>query len=309
MNRKSFDVTSLPDTIVIGRRTETGVLAVRFDCTAWFAYWPDLSISVLVTPPGGSMPYPARTYMDGKALVWDVSDIDTATEGFGTLEIMGKSAGRKKLSAIAKTQVLRTTSTMTTKPPEVTRTWLDQMIDTASEANEAANRAQSASSTAATSASSAASSASSAASSAARAESTAATTAERVTNEVLTNGTAANAQMFGNKPPEYYLPAENALTLEEIKASTDLTGKIPEANAVKDIANMLETAKFSSGNTLQQTGVTVPDRWGAVVRIRGQNWGKEFKSDSFFIHVTSGGGFYTGVQVNGATDITWALKG
>lgn len=212
MNRKSYDVNSLPETIVIGRRTETGVLAVRFDCTAWFAYWPDLSLSILVTPPGGSMPYLAKTYMDGKVLVWDVSDIDTAAEGFGTLEIMGKAAGRKKLSAIAKTQILRTTSTKTTKPPEVTQTWLEQMVDTAIEANESANRAQSASSAATTSASSAASSAASAASSATRAENAATTAAEQAAANILANGTVGNAEKLGDQAPEYYLSPQDLIT-------------------------------------------------------------------------------------------------
>lgn len=137
MDQKAYSVVSLPDVIVIGRRTETGVLEVRFDCTSWLSYWPKLSLSLWVTPPGGTAAYPATTHMSGKELVWTVNNADTAVEGYGTLEIVGKATGQKKLSAIAKTQILRTTTTTTTTPPDAAQGWVDQVLDAAKDAEAA----------------------------------------------------------------------------------------------------------------------------------------------------------------------------
>lgn len=97
----------------------------------------------------------------------------------------------------------------------------------------------------------------------------------------------------------------DALTLEEIKASTDLSGKIPQAEAAKMLAQSISQGRFDSAYNLTQTGVSVPEQWGAVVRLSGENWGTNFISDSYFLCVTSGGDLYTGNQVNGATNITW----
>ena len=144
MDVKSYNVVSLPDTIGIGRRTETGVLSVRIDCTGWKTFWPKLTLSLWVTPPGGSASYRAATHMDGNVLVWDVSNVDTATAGIGSVEVVGVATEQKKLSAIAKTQVLDTTTAETSDPPEVLQTWVDKLNETISEAEAATAEAEAA---------------------------------------------------------------------------------------------------------------------------------------------------------------------
>ena len=144
MDIKNYSVVSLPDTIVLGRRTETGVLDVRIDCTGWLVHWPKLTLSVWVTPPGGDGVYPATTHLEGNVLVWTVNSADTATAGFGNMEIVGVAPGQKKLSAIAKTQVLRTTTTTTTEPPEPMETWVDEILSAANEAESAVRDAEAA---------------------------------------------------------------------------------------------------------------------------------------------------------------------
>ena len=104
MNEISLDVSALPQAITIGRRTETGVLDVRIDCSAWLAEWPGLRVSLWVTPPGGAAA-PVPTRMDGKVLVWPISDTDTACSGQGTMEVVGEANGVRKLSSIAKTNI------------------------------------------------------------------------------------------------------------------------------------------------------------------------------------------------------------
>ena len=69
-------------------------------------------------------------------------------------------------------------------------------------------------------------------------------------------GTAADSSKLGGKAPEEYVLDDDALTLEEIEASTDLTGKVASAEAA---------AKLSKKGTrykLETTASSVPcDTW------------------------------------------------
>ena len=143
MNRKQYEVGSLPEEIVIGRQTETGVMAIRIDCTGWLTFWPGLALSIWATPPGGSAAYPAKTHMEGNVLIWDVNNSDTAVSGVGTMEIVGIASGKKKLSAIAKTRVERTTTIGTTTPPEAAKAWVDDVMQAAGDAKASKNQAAS----------------------------------------------------------------------------------------------------------------------------------------------------------------------
>lgn len=134
MNRKQYEIDNLPTQIVIGHQTETGVTSIYFDCTSWLASWPDLVLGVWATQPGGTAAYPAATHMEGDVLVWDVTDSDTAVPGVGTVEIVGITTGKKKLSAIAKTQIMCTTTGTTTTPPEGAKAWVDNVMQAASDA-------------------------------------------------------------------------------------------------------------------------------------------------------------------------------
>jgi hypothetical protein len=59
--------------------------------------------------------------MEGDVLVWPVSGRDTAAAGSGTMEVLGVADSQRKLSAIATTRVLATTTVSTTEPPEALR--------------------------------------------------------------------------------------------------------------------------------------------------------------------------------------------
>ena len=143
-NMQTYDVVHLPEVITIGRQTETGVMDIRIDCLGWKVYWPTLSISLWVTPPGGWASYEASTYMDGNTLVWKVNASDTAVEGFGTMEVVGIAPGQKKLSSIAKTRVLHTTTVDTSDPPEAFESWMDKLNTVVSEAEAATDKANNA---------------------------------------------------------------------------------------------------------------------------------------------------------------------
>lgn len=141
---KDHLIDYLPPRIILGRQTETGVNAVRIDCQAWLGKWPELELSVWVTPPGGNAAYPAVTHMEGTVLVWPITSSDTAHEGFGSAEIMGTAAGLKKLSAIAETLIQHTSIEATSDPPTPAQPWVDAVMNAAKRAEEAADRAESA---------------------------------------------------------------------------------------------------------------------------------------------------------------------
>ena len=131
-----YNVNGLPTDLIIGRQTETGVLDIHIDCAPWLAIWPELTLSIWVTPPGGAAAYPAPTHMEGDVLVWDVNSADTAVEGKGTMEVMGLAEGLKKLSSITTTQVLRTTTNVTGEAPDPLKSWSEDMLRSQAELTE-----------------------------------------------------------------------------------------------------------------------------------------------------------------------------
>ena len=101
----TYNVDRLPKSFTLGRRTETGVEEVRINCYAWLERWPNLRLSLWVTPPSGA-PYIAATHMDGTELVFPITDTDTAFTGRGTAEVIGEAQNVRKLSAIVEVNIL-----------------------------------------------------------------------------------------------------------------------------------------------------------------------------------------------------------
>lgn len=139
---KLLNIESLPPHIALGQQTETGVLCVGFNCSEWLRVWPSLTLSVWVKRPGEDAAYPAVTRMDEDVLVWDVNGTDTAIAGWGSVEIMGKADGVKKLSITTGVLVHASITGATTEPPEAARPWVDQVLSAATRAEEAAKRAE-----------------------------------------------------------------------------------------------------------------------------------------------------------------------
>lgn len=142
INYELLLVERLPTIITIGRQTEYGVSEIRIDCSRWLVQWPDMTLGIWVTPPGGAGAYPAATRMDGDVLVWTVGAGDTAVVGNGTMEIMGIAEGRKKLSCVVNTRILDTTTDTTADPPETSQAWVDIVLAARDDAERAAERAE-----------------------------------------------------------------------------------------------------------------------------------------------------------------------
>ena len=97
----------------------------------------------------------------------------------------------------------------------------------------------------------------------------------------------------------------DALTLEEIMASTDLSKKVASAEAVKSIKNAIGSIKSGSFYAEKSKGNTVPVDYGGFIRLSGGSWTGSFYSDTYYVGVGAGSEAFLGVQINGAKQITW----
>lgn len=97
----------------------------------------------------------------------------------------------------------------------------------------------------------------------------------------------------------------DALTLEEIMASTDLSKKVASAEAVKSIKNNVGSIKSGSFYSEKTKGNTMPADYGSFIRLGGGSWPGSFYSDTYYVGVGAGSEAFLGVQINGANQITW----
>lgn len=97
----------------------------------------------------------------------------------------------------------------------------------------------------------------------------------------------------------------DALTLEEIMASTDLSKKVASAEAVKSIKNNVGSIKSGGFYSEKTKGNTMPADYGGFIRISGGSWPGSFYSDTYYVGVSSSSEAFLGVQINGAKQITW----
>ena len=97
----------------------------------------------------------------------------------------------------------------------------------------------------------------------------------------------------------------DALTLEEIMASTDLSKKVASAEAVKSIKNNVGSIKSGGFYSEKTKGNTMPADYGGFIRISGGSWPGSYYSDTYYVGVGAGSEAFLGVQINGAKQITW----
>lgn len=125
------------------------------------------------------------------------------------------------------------------------------------------------------------------------------------TDATLTQaGEAADAQKVG-EALNAKVDQSDALTLEEILASTDLTNKVAGAAAVKTIKNDITSLKQGGFYAEKNKGNTMPADYGGFIRITGSSWPGSFVSDTYYLGVASDGTAYSGTQINGNKQIAW----
>ena len=97
----------------------------------------------------------------------------------------------------------------------------------------------------------------------------------------------------------------DALTLEEIMASTDLSKKVASAEAVKSIKSNVGSIKSGGFYSEKTKGNTMPADYGGFIRISGGSWPGSYYSDTYYVGVSSSSNAFLGIQINGAKQITW----
>ncbi len=97
----------------------------------------------------------------------------------------------------------------------------------------------------------------------------------------------------------------DALTLEEIMASTGLSKKVASAEAVKSIKNNVGSIKSGGFYSEKNKGNTMPADYGGFIRISGGSWPGSYYSDTYYVGVSSSSEAFLGIQINGAKQITW----
>ena len=97
----------------------------------------------------------------------------------------------------------------------------------------------------------------------------------------------------------------DALTLEEIMASTDLSKKVASAEAVKSIKNNVGSIKSGGFYSEKTKWNTMPADYGGFIRISGGSWPGSYYSDTYYVGVSSSSNAFLGIQINGAKQITW----
>ena len=132
------------------------------------------------------------------------------------------------------------------------------------------------------------------------------------TDATLTQaGKAADAKATGDalnqqkSDVDAKINQSDALTLEEILASTDLTNKVAGAAAVKTIKNDITSLKQGGFYTEKNKGNTMPADYGGFIRITGSSWPGSFVSDTYYLGVASDGTAYSGTQINGNKQVAW----
>lgn len=98
----------------------------------------------------------------------------------------------------------------------------------------------------------------------------------------------------------------DALTLEEILASTDLTNKVASAKAIKSIKDDIGTMKQGNFYTEKNKGNTMPTDYGSFIRLNGKSWPGSFSGDTYYLGVGSTGDAFLGIQINQNKQITWS---
>ena len=137
-----YPINRMPKEIPIGIQTEEGVCIVAIDCSPWVEQWPGMVCSAMHTRPGESTAYPVTCEWDGHILRWVVSLADTEIPGQGIVEIIGLADGKRKLSGKTHTKIAETSVLAPGEAPEPIRPFVDQVLDAAARAEQAAKDAE-----------------------------------------------------------------------------------------------------------------------------------------------------------------------
>lgn len=124
--------------IMIGRQGENLVTQINIDCATPLFDYPYAAFALRVQNAEGLIYPPARSYMKGDTLVWEITDSDTAVQGDGWAQvIMYGGEGEIGKSAKGVVRVLEALQGGGDTPPEPVQEWLDEAQKTLEELKQA----------------------------------------------------------------------------------------------------------------------------------------------------------------------------
>lgn len=119
--------TSPGGNLFLGHQGEKLALRVVFDIKPWQEAYGFGTAHLLHQRNGDQEPYPVATVQEGSEVRWDVSDGDTAVDGYGKYELRFYEGETLVKSCVGETYV-RKALQYGAEPPEPVQLWLDRVI-------------------------------------------------------------------------------------------------------------------------------------------------------------------------------------
>ena len=306
--------------IDIGRVGENGVTKLSIDVSSVLSEYPDATASLVVRQPNRK-DYPASSTLNGMILEWVIADDEIgAHAGSGSIQITVSDGEKVLKSAIAKTSIKPSLSYEKGSVPDPVKNWIEQAQAELENTRKALNKAQNfvfglkeMLDKGELNGRPGATGPQGPQGEKGDPGKDAPQEAVLYTAQTLDDAQKAQArENIGvadeetvNQLKSDKVNQSDALTLEEIMASTDLSKKVASAEAVKSIKNNVGSIKSGGFYSEKTKGNTMPVDYGGFIRISGGSWPGSYYSDTYYVGVGAGSEAFLGVQINGAKQITW----
>ncbi|MCI9402188.1 MAG: collagen-like protein [Oscillospiraceae bacterium] len=140
-----YQVPCGESTITLGRAGENLAQQIVFNVSDWLAaFGAEGGFSLLIRRPGDQQPYPVEVTLAEEAVTWTVSNLDTASPGFGQAELMYLVGNAVVKSRVWQTYVAKSLDGSNPADPTADpwATYVATVTKAAAEAQEAARKAQ-----------------------------------------------------------------------------------------------------------------------------------------------------------------------
>lgn len=130
--------------LVLGMEGESNARPIEINMADWLEDWPDAAVGLLLMRPGEETFYPASTNMDGNVMRYVPTRADVEIPGEGLAQIVLTDANDVELrSRVVKTVVEASLpGSVAGVPEEPMRPFVDQVLDAAARAEQAAKDAE-----------------------------------------------------------------------------------------------------------------------------------------------------------------------
>lgn len=128
--------------IPIGRQGENGVTQIVFKTDKWLEDFPGGTVMLIARRQIDAEPYPVQLDVVGTSATWTVNNADTAVHGRGECELRWMQDGRILKSQIFDTYCARSLGAESAEPPDPWESWVEEVLQAGSQAQEAAEDAE-----------------------------------------------------------------------------------------------------------------------------------------------------------------------